>query len=472
MKITKAIIKKQFIKSEKSFLFCWDILNDVKNKVFTKENFGLNILTFQDKLAEEIFELSGIREKIIAQEKDYIKNKKKYNPKWFESKLRLLAHYKRGVDSVTNIAKSLGDAYAYFFYQFDLELLEEHGHHTRIINSAAGIGEMGELEFIKQTKYLYGYLTLYHGITNILRNGDYSFINLSTRRVAGIGELKSKKTGENTITVDLVFIGFKDEDIFKLKIQEKEQEQEEKKDNRKAIKLKKQVMAISKLLNDSKSQDSEKVDIVSEFYFEEINALYKSARFNSLESKQVSDGLVFSGIKYKSSGFFNKLYLRNPAFLVNAKSEEISSLVTKVIKPKSNFNSIIYDQVLYTPEFIDKNIPGTVPIFWQPLDQILLKKLYFFEYILITLFNPIHIIEEIEDLGFKVESKYSDKNKIHKIEPKSTIQQFDRFIPYITNSLQKEAFVVQSIQSVRKLALEKNTNMKVLIKPQHLVKIF
>ena len=38
------------------------------------------------------------------------------------------------------------------------------------------------------------------------------------------------------------------------------------------------------------------------------------------------------------------------------------------------------------------------------------------------------------------------------------IQRFDRFFPYITNSLQKEAFIVESIKSVRKFALEKNTN--------------
>jgi len=469
MNVTKATIKKQFKKSEKAFLFCWEILSDLKNKDFTKGDFGTNLLIFQDKLAEEIFELSSIREKIIAQEKKFVQNKQKYKLKWFESRMRLLSHYKRGVENVSNIAKSLGDAYAFFFYQFDLELLEEHSHHQRIVNSNAGIGEIGELEFIKKAKNLYGYFTLYHGITNILRHGDYSFINLSTRKVAGIGELKSKKTGENTITANLVFIGYKEEDIFKHKTIE---DASEPRKNKKAKKLHKQVLAISKLLADSRTQETEKMKVNSEFYFEEINSLYKSTKFNSLKSKQVSPGLIFSGLKYKSSGFFNKLYLRNPTEIVKQKTDDLVELVTKVVKLNSKYNSIISDQVLYSHDFLDKNIPGTVPLFWQPLDEVLLKKLYFFEYILISLFNPIHIIEEVEELGFIVESKYGDGNKPKKEGPQSIIQRFDRFFPYIINSLQKEIFIIESLKSVKNFASEKNANIKALIKPQHMVDIF
>src|ERR1700754_4118694 len=116
MTITKSIIKKQFKKSETSFLFCWQVLCDLKNIDFIKSDFGNNLLLFQDKLAEEIFELSFIREKIVTVEKEYIKKKETYTPKWFKSKMRILSHYKRGVENVSNIAKSLGDAYAYFFY--------------------------------------------------------------------------------------------------------------------------------------------------------------------------------------------------------------------------------------------------------------------------------------------------------------------------------------------------------------------
>lgn len=468
MNITKSIIKRQFSKSEKNLHTCWVLLTSVKNKKFSHEGFGSEFLSFQDTLAQEIFDLYTIREHILTQEREYIKNKAKYKLKWFESKMRILAHYKRGVEAVSNIAKSLGDAYAYFFYQFDLELLEEHSHHNRVTNSTAGVGELGELEFTRQVKYLHGYFTLYHGITNILRYGDYTFINLDTRKVAGIGELKSSKTGENTITSSLVFIGHKDEEIFKLK---SSIPSEKRKENKREKKLQKQVTAISKLFSDAREQENKRVDLNSDFYYDEINALYKSTKFNSHNAKQVSAGLIFSGIKYKKSGFFNKLYLRNPAEILNQNTDELTDLVTKVIKLNSGNNSIIYDQLLYTPEFLDKKISGTVPLFWQPLDETLLKKLYFLEYLVISLFNPIHIIDEVESLGFSVESKYAE-TKLVAGEFKGVIQRFDRFFPYITNFLHKESFIIDSINSVKNLAFEENMNVKALIKPQQITKIF
>ena len=36
--------------------------------------------------------------------------------------MKTLSDYKKGIDYVVNIAKSFGDAFAYFFYQKDLEL--------------------------------------------------------------------------------------------------------------------------------------------------------------------------------------------------------------------------------------------------------------------------------------------------------------------------------------------------------------
>ncbi|MFT3911473.1 MAG: hypothetical protein QM737_18765 [Ferruginibacter sp.] len=115
MNITKSVIKKQFSKSEKNLLACWDILTSIKNKNFSDKAFGSRFLSFQDILAREIFDLYTIRGQILVEEKEYVKNKSKYSIKWFESKMKLLAHFKRGVDSVSNIAKSLGDAFAYFF---------------------------------------------------------------------------------------------------------------------------------------------------------------------------------------------------------------------------------------------------------------------------------------------------------------------------------------------------------------------
>ena len=53
------------------------------------------------------------------------------------------------------------------------------------------VGERGELEFVKNIKHLEGNLTLFHGITNMLRHGDFSFVDLQRLRITEIGELKA-----------------------------------------------------------------------------------------------------------------------------------------------------------------------------------------------------------------------------------------------------------------------------------------
>ena len=210
MPITRKAIENEFAQADKALEHCWGLLIDLKAFSIETKHFVERFITFQDTLATMIFRLQTLREQIIAEEKSLVTNKSKYKLDWFIKRLKLLARYKKGIDLVVSMGKAQGDAYAYFFYQNDLALLSEHYGHERVINHTAGIGERGELEFLKKVKQIEGNFTLFHGITNILRYGDFSFIDLKSLKVIHVGELKTSQVDHQTLDLNLHLIRRKD----------------------------------------------------------------------------------------------------------------------------------------------------------------------------------------------------------------------------------------------------------------------
>lgn len=454
---TKKIIKSEFKLAEENLEFCWEVLADFKTFSVKDNNFVDRLLKFQEKLATTIFRLQSIRNNIIAEEKYYVKNKKNYNYEWFRAKMKLLSTFKKGIDSVVRMCKSFGDAFAYFFYQFDEQLLSKHLNHKRIINDSADIGKRGELEFIKNIKQIEGHFTLFHDITNTLRYGDFSFINLKTLKVEKIGELKTKKVDSETLNLSLTL--FKREDFIERKEPLKNPELEKTRNGR-------QILGMANLLVNEKGENDVNKKLTNPTYSKEIESLLSSSRMHKSNFIQVSEGLVFISLKSKKSSLFHNIFHKD--FTKNGLDDKFKSnyveIVKKLVKKGSENNGIIIGQLLYNPDLTDKNTPGTVPLFWHPIKSNLLKQMYFLDTIVISLFNPIHLIEEIEDFGYFVDSKYVNKKK-EDMKPQKGIERFDLFISYIINFLMTESFVMDSVKQIDN-EYKDGGNAKILIKPQ------
>ncbi|WP_111307020.1 hypothetical protein [Confluentibacter sediminis] len=441
-KTTKKIIQSEFKLAEENLEFCWNFLSDLKALSYHDNNFVDRLLKFQETLATTIFRLQSIRNNIISEEKNYIKKKDSYSYDWFRSKMKLLSNFKKGIDSVVNMSKSFGDAFAYFFYQFDEELLSKHLNHQRIINDTADIGKRGELEFIKNIKHIEGHFTLFHDITNTLRYGDFSFINLKTLKVEKIGELKTQKVDSQTLNLSLTY--FKRDDIDKKNKPLENLELEKTRNGR-------QILGMANLLFNEKGENDRRKKLENPTYSKEIEKLLKSSRVNQSKYIQVSEGLVFISLKSRKTSLYNNIFHKDfTKYGVNDTFKEIYvKAVKKLIKKESKNNGIIIGQLLYNPDLTDKNTPGTVPLFWHPIDSNELKQMYFLNTIVVSLFNPIHLIEDIEKLGYFVDSKYSDKKR-EDVKPTKGIDRFDLFISYIINFLMTESFVIKSIQEIDK----------------------
>jgi hypothetical protein len=148
--------------------------------------------------------------------------------------------------------------------------------------------------------------------------------------------------------------------------------------------------------------------------------LLKSSKHNKVNIIQVSPGLAFSCLKFKPLSLYKHLSNRDPKAIVNKSGDQIKDIVLRLMKTDSSANSIIFNQLLYDSHSDDKNVPGTVPLFWQQIDIDYLKDIYFGQTALMTIFNPVHLIHEVEKRGFLVESDYY-KNQNQEIKGKKGI---------------------------------------------------
>lgn len=456
MAITSDTIKNEFKKAEEAFEFCWTVLISMKTKKMGKQATD-RLMDFQDKLATAIFELQHLRDEIILEEKAYVKNKEKYNFEWFKKRMQLLSKYKEAIDRMVYIAKDLGDAFVYFFYQLEPELLLEHLNHQVVVNHTSGMGELGELAFVKNIKHLDKEMPIYHGITNILRYGDFSFVNLLTLEITKIGELKTKQGVDRTLHCMLYVI-----DREKLKQKEAQQRiaQERPKDRRE-----RQLLGITNMLSEKEKKPGVERTIVNESYSKRIGELILQCSINRQISKQLSPGLAFLCFRFKKASLYHKLMGREIDEVKRELEKLFTTVVDNLIKPDDERNSLIVGQLLTVHKKFDPCIPGTIPLFWTDMDDKALKEIYFKDSQLVSLFNPVHLILDVEKMGFQVESKYSHPSVKSLGKLFAVVQRFDLFISYIIRHLMTEEFVLGFIREIQNSQYW-GKNARISMKPQ------
>lgn len=456
--VTKYLVKKVIDSAEENLNYCWDLLVDLKHLTKIENDFVHRLILFQDRLGDCIFDLQIARKKIVREEKRLIENKKYYKKHWFTSRMNTLSNYKKGLDCMVNISKAFGDAYAYYFYQNEENLYAKHLNHNRIANNNADIGKRGELEFIKNVKHIDGHFTLFHDLTNTLRYGDYSFIDLKKLRVEKIGELKTKRIDSENINLSLTLLN---RNYFETASETSKWTNTKKAKDRDE----RQISGIADFLTPEVCDSNSDKRIVNASYCDEVNQLLTGSRIKKTNIKVVSEGLAFIALKSRSGSLFGNIFNKDKSSfgLDEIDEREFINTAAKLVKKDSESNAIIIGELLYNEDFTDKNTPGTVPLFWHPIDIQQLKNIYFCNTKVSSLFNPVHLIEKVNNLGYHVDSKYSSIAKDSKIHKKG-IEHFDLFLSYIMNFLMTEDFIVDIITHIENDP-KIGGDMKIVIKP-------
>ncbi|MBK6833531.1 MAG: hypothetical protein IPG89_04350 [Bacteroidetes bacterium] len=442
---------------EKELHSLWDILAKIKTKKINEVS-PEEMMNFQYRLVKVLNEFSRYYDILSNTRKSLEKHKKKIGFKEFLKQKKEVNELISFVNFQLVVCRSLGDAFVYTFYALDREYLNKHlEQQPQSLILPKGIGGLGEMEFVKNFKIIDGHLVLYHGITNILRIGDFTLFNIKTAKVAAVGELKSGKPDESSLNLNLTVIGPKSREMkFTKKDKTGEAEQQTTTFNfPNKERYEKQVKAMSDSFDyltnknpetpisekDAKLFSKPKWDIMAELAAEPVDKI--------IAYHQVDRGLILSRFAYKGETMFDR-FMNYTDTMAQHDKDELTEWFMKIFNREIDF-SVAFGQVHFSPELRIQQAVGSKPLFWNSIKIDVLKKIYFGEIIFFTMYNVGYLFDEMKQRGYTLED--SVKHKMKGFTKKDTdMHYFVGGIPYyvdmITRYLQDESSVIQSIERV------------------------
>lgn len=333
-----------------------------------------------------------------------------------------------------------------------------------VFHTPPGIGGMGELEFIRRVPMIENNLVIYHGITTFLRIGDISLYDLNNHKVVAIGELKTEDIGEKELqtTVHILSTSPLTNDTD----QEEHDAIQQSMSPRIQQRLNRQLDEMRAVLQ--KDEPASKHDILDAYYVDELNNLSTALGENKFTYQKVGEGLLIVGIK-NSKQTLSKRFIQDYKSKITRLPKNLPQHTLEIMDRKSTGNSIHLGSIDFS------YLPGATPIFWWPTDIDFIRKIFFHEVMLITLFNPVHFIRKIKKEGCEIEKIKDGRSfKVTKTfgEKRMTFEEFDYYLYLIQNHFMKEEAVVDIIRWLLKKAehgeLTLNSPTKLLIQ-HHLI---
>lgn len=439
---------------------CWNTLIKFEGFKLNQE-FYLELMNFQPILCMGILKLEKLFHSISQEKRKLILRKQSLSIKWFTRRMKNLSDFQNAIEQCIWIGKSLGDAFVWIFYENEKTLLAEHRKHKEIVHLPVGIGGIGELAFITQIKKLGDCLIIYHGITTILRHGDISLFDLKQKKIVAIGDLKSEEASDGIAKVRFVCAGLSPNDVDKINRSFQNTSTEfanSTKDNDLLAGLPRpirehlihQLNLISSALKNREQGTYFKSTRVVKDHIDEFNRLYSKLKTNKFVYLAATPSQLLLAYKYRKQSFSSKL-LGKSRINFPAKLKKIESGISSIIDPSLTNNLLYYDMFYYTKKGTVLSLPGTVPLFWWPVDKEFLRKIIFQEVFVFIFFNPRHFLIKLEANGFTVEH---DKGKdifkvskdingvIHVMNP------FNHYFELIMKKLVSEDAVIDMLNDV------------------------
>jgi hypothetical protein len=448
-------LKEFSFEVEKELLSIWDTLEKIKTKR-PNEFEPDEMINFQYRLIKVLNDVSRYYDTLSNTRKALEKHKKKIGFKEFLKQKKEVSQLIDFINFLLVVIRSLGDAYVFLFYSLDREYLNTHlTQPSQSLILPRGIGGIGEMEFVKNFKILDGNIVLFHGITNILRIGDFTLFSMKTAKVTAVGELKSGKPDKSTLNLNLTIIGPKQ----RVKQFEKKQntEEAEKQDSPFNLPNKERYEKQIKAMADSFDYLNKKPSTIPK----ENTRLFSKPKWDIMaelslvpvEKKialyQVDRGLILGRYSYKGDTMFDRFM--NYSYHINDdEKNEVTEYAMKMFSPGIDF-TLAFGQVHFSEKLRIQSALGSKPTFWNPIKMDVLKKIYFGESIYFTMYNVGYLIDEMKKKGYNY--GYSESHKLTGFKRKEPeMHYFVSGVPYfvdmITHYLQDESVVIEAIEKV------------------------
>lgn len=411
--ISRRKVIEQMDKAAYTYRECWLSLVKLKNPPEAQLEVT-EFFEFQPKLTNCLFDLDETYRALHKEKKVVVSKKELVSKVWFERRLRSISAYQEAIKRTIAVGKALGDSFAWLFYHRQRSFLYKHSLQEQQFHLPPGLGGAGERAFIEKYKLVNGNFVLYHNITNFLRPGDISFINLKNFELTAIGELKTRRIKEDEAEVFSVVIGPENKTLFVDEPEPLPSEAELSGNNleyRFQERLNNQVANIQSFFDPPPSTNS--VRTSSDNYAHELEVLLENVKTARATYQRVSDGLIifaYADARRKlSSRCMKEVDLDEESWLKRSRGlrEETQELLTKT-KARAPLVTEVFNP---TPH--EHLSLGATPLFWWPIKEDLIEKVLFLNIRVYTLFSTNYLIQKLRNFGYTVE--YIKEQKGHAI---------------------------------------------------------
>ena len=384
------------------FELCWKTLRSGK----AEEKNGADLIAIQKRLIDAQWILQTQYMAVAKEKQRLIARKATYQPTWFGRRMAQLDRYSKAITSAMGIGKVIGDGYAWIFYRDDVPLIEQHLNRQRQTHLPPGVGGIGERAFVEKLQGLNKHFVLYHGITSFLRMGDVSFISPETGRVASIGELKTKKIGEDRYEVTLGCLfgaGFNVptglSGTFAKTGSQRPKPLAQKIRNR----LKRQMGEMALAFEASKERELQTpINVNGRIFFDELNGAIGESRKAGFAYQKACKSHLIGAIRLSERRISGRLLNVSTEDLyerIDPVKEHIPTITDKALR----YNCIIVSAVGYSTDGLPIVLRGTIPLFWWPIERQNLFDVVFGKVVVVSIYNPAHFWEMLRQKGFSVE---------------------------------------------------------------------
>lgn len=409
--------------AEQRFDKCWSYLVAIKRRKFSESNVA-PFTEFQPLLATALFKLSLLHGKIAKERQNRIKRKPDFTPTWFSRRMAFLDRQQQRLISAILIGRSIGDAFAWFFYQNEREFLRQHMQEQKLDVMSTGAGGIGELETARNVPMMGEYFVLHHCITGMLRLGDITLIDLNGPRVAGIGELKSHSDQPGRVVVSLSVLGDGqrpklDQPVVPDPPPSKLSNVVDQLTTKAKARFQRQMKRIQNSHEVARKEPDAKHSLEAEDNMTSLAELLRSASTERLSAARVGKSLLMFSYGLRPAPLAKRLTGSSKTSGSKKFLKQIDNLlprVTELLVPERDDNSAIIGSFYYNEEGAFNYLPGMTHPFWWPIDTHLLKPLIFKNLIVGSIFNPSWLFKTLEESGFDVDITDVRHPKITRLE--------------------------------------------------------
>lgn len=433
LRLSKKNVAQAIQHAGEVFEWCWTVVCRLKRPSSVDDDFGFDIADFQFKLVEAIAKLENLLRAIRAEQKRLKQNRKSYNRNWLSQRMSALRLYQTAIVSNLSIGRAVGDGFAWFFYEKDRRLISEHLKHQIQTELPIGIGGFGERLMVRGVRSLDRKMAIYHGTTTFLRIGDVSLIDLKSRRVHAIGELKTRKVSDQEYQLMIYLVAGSPDNLPKT-TGTSEHTPSKTPTPRVSLpadiqsRLNTQMRRMDGAMSGARhKKPSERVGQAGKFYFEQVADVVRRSSPKKLKLVQAGPALLIGALKHSRNRSF-------AADLTGGKSDikrlmdDVPEWAMKIMAPGRPDNALSVDMLGYG-EALTVSTEG-IPPSWWPMEEEALADVIFGRVMLVTIYNPSHLRQAMEARGlFAVPQTDVLRGMLegHELEI-TTFSHFDRLI--------------------------------------------